>query len=108
MLWNGINISHLMNADPNREPDMQMAIDMGRKAAEDATMAIKRSAALCEGPVEAGIAMMIAAHQVMRTFRDQIENQPADSSLRVVWDKIATTFAMSEEELEEAERHGHA
>lgn len=55
-------MAHLLTPEARaKAPDLNVAIDLGQKASNDAREAIKRTALLGQTSQEAGIAMMIAA-----------------------------------------------
>lgn len=100
MRYKGIDISHLAEFNEEYEPDIDLAMDMGRKGAADAIEAIKRSMILCPTAVEAGVCMLMAAQVLYTEVRLKAE---ADGSvITEVWNKMEKVFRMKEAELDEA------
>jgi hypothetical protein len=86
--------------DPRHQPDINLAVDMGKKGMQDALEAIKRNAALCPTAVEASIATVVAGAALAAVLRQSVEKV----GLEQVWDGTFTLFSTPDDKVREVGR----
>lgn len=90
--------AHIITPQPyDNPPDIGLAVDIGRKAFEDCLATIVRNMNLTPGPIEAGIAEMVALAALVAHAKDRETDMPEE--IKSAWTLISSVFNKSEAEL---------
>lgn len=98
------DMRHLFEDVEQKDPDIELAMDLGRHAAEEARIAIMRVAKNATDPIEASVATILAAHLVLSWARKGVETSAGDTPdhpIHTVWRSIELACAGDEEALAE-------